>query len=218
MSSTQEQVKSSRAKSELKREANMSRIVSNRIQPLSYISPTPPIDHINNHTHVWGSFFGVNTRQWGYACCHSTIQASYCTGQAGIEAAKASSAGEMLKKAAQRSEAQKEQEKAAQTNGDSTLSKKRLGEGDLNLDKDRLAQALSAERKRKVAGEDDDERWGGKRRKYGVEGTNMDVTEEDLGNCLLVVFNINLLTHERRSVSNQSTSRHGRSDVQLQGY
>jgi len=89
----------------------------------------------------------------------------------------------MLKRAARRSEA-REQEGAAQANGDSILLKKRLGEGDLSLDKDKLAQALSAERKRKTVGEDDDDRWGGKRRKYGREGTNMDVTEEELGMCL----------------------------------
>jgi len=94
----------------------------------------------------------------------------------------------MLKRAAQRLEAQ-EQENAAQTNGDSALSKKRLGEGDLSLDKDKLAQALSVERKRKTVGEDDDDdRWGGKRRKYGREGTNVDVTEEDLGMCLPIML------------------------------
>ena len=152
------------------------------------ISLTPSIEYINNHTQVWGSFFDINTRQWGYVCCHSTIQASYCTGQAGIEAAKASSAGEMLKRAAQRLEVQKGQENTVQANGDSLLSKKRLGEGDLNIDKDKLAQALSAERKRKAAGENDDDRWGAKRRKYGLEGANVDVTEEELGMCLTVVL------------------------------
>ena len=94
----------------------------------------------------------------------------------------------MLKRAAQRLEAQ-EQENAAQANRDSILSKKRLGEGDLSLDNERLAQALSAERKRKAAGEDDDDdRWGGKRRKYGREGTNVDVTEEELGTFLPVML------------------------------
>ena len=95
----------------------------------------------------------------------------------------------MLKRAAQRLEAQ-EQENAAQANRDSILSKKRLGEGDLSLDNERLAQALSAERKRKAVGEDDDDddRWGGKRRKYGREGTNVDVTEEELGMFLPVML------------------------------
>lgn len=41
---------------------------------------------INNHTTVWGSYW--NAGSWGYKCCCSTIKESYCTGQAGIEAAK----------------------------------------------------------------------------------------------------------------------------------
>jgi pre-mRNA-processing factor SLU7 len=102
----------------------------------------------------------------------------------------------MLQRAAQRMEAHNEQENAAQAAEDSILSKKRLGEGDLNLDKDKLAQALNAEKKRKAVGEDDDDRWGGKRRKYGREGTNKDVTEEELGKYLPVTLDIGLLTQD----------------------
>lgn len=36
---------------------------------------------INNHTSVWGSWWA--NFQWGYACCHSTVKNSYCTGEAG---------------------------------------------------------------------------------------------------------------------------------------
>jgi pre-mRNA-processing factor SLU7 len=39
---------------------------------------------INNHTSVWGSWWA--DFQWGYACCHSTIKQSYCTGADGIKA------------------------------------------------------------------------------------------------------------------------------------
>lgn len=38
----------------------------------------------NNHTSVWGSWWRNFT--WGYACCHSTVKNSYCTGDAGREA------------------------------------------------------------------------------------------------------------------------------------
>jgi pre-mRNA-processing factor SLU7 len=38
----------------------------------------------NNHTSVWGSWWKDFT--WGYACCHSTVKNSYCTGDAGREA------------------------------------------------------------------------------------------------------------------------------------
>ncbi|KAK9448592.1 Pre-mRNA splicing Prp18-interacting factor-domain-containing protein [Limtongia smithiae] len=38
-----------------------------------------------NHSSVWGSYW--ESFKWGYACCHSTIKQSYCTGFSGIEAA-----------------------------------------------------------------------------------------------------------------------------------
>lgn len=44
-----------------------------------------------NHTQVWGSWYDLSSGQWGYKCCHSTLPNSYCTGQAGIDASKASS-------------------------------------------------------------------------------------------------------------------------------
>jgi pre-mRNA-processing factor SLU7 len=34
---------------------------------------------INNHTAVWGSWW--HDGSWGYACCHSSIKNSYCTGE-----------------------------------------------------------------------------------------------------------------------------------------
>lgn len=40
---------------------------------------------INNHTSVWGSWWSDGT--WGYACCHSCVKNSYCTGKAGEAAA-----------------------------------------------------------------------------------------------------------------------------------
>jgi pre-mRNA-processing factor SLU7 len=36
---------------------------------------------INNHTSVWGSWW--SDFNWGYACCHSLVKNSYCTGEAG---------------------------------------------------------------------------------------------------------------------------------------
>lgn len=36
---------------------------------------------INNHTSVWGSWW--TNFQWGYACCHSSVKNSYCTGEEG---------------------------------------------------------------------------------------------------------------------------------------
>jgi pre-mRNA-processing factor SLU7 len=42
---------------------------------------------INNHTSVWGSWW--SDFKWGYACCHSTIKNSYCTGVQGTKALEA---------------------------------------------------------------------------------------------------------------------------------
>ena len=36
---------------------------------------------IQNHTSIWGSWW--SNFQWGYACCHSMIKNSYCTGEEG---------------------------------------------------------------------------------------------------------------------------------------
>ncbi|KAF2757340.1 ANTH-domain-containing protein [Pseudovirgaria hyperparasitica] len=36
---------------------------------------------INNHTSVWGSWW--SDFKWGYACCHSFVKNSYCTGEEG---------------------------------------------------------------------------------------------------------------------------------------
>ncbi|ETI26822.1 hypothetical protein G647_10268 [Cladophialophora carrionii CBS 160.54] len=38
----------------------------------------------NNHTSVWGSWW--RDFAWGYACCHSTVRNSYCTGEEGRRA------------------------------------------------------------------------------------------------------------------------------------
>ncbi|KAL2209293.1 putative mRNA splicing protein [Sarocladium strictum] len=39
---------------------------------------------INNHTSIWGSWW--SNFKWGYACCHSVVKNSYCTGEEGKEA------------------------------------------------------------------------------------------------------------------------------------
>lgn len=44
-----------------------------------------PEDELNNnHTSVWGSWW--KDFKWGYACCHSTVKNSYCTGEEGKRA------------------------------------------------------------------------------------------------------------------------------------
>nr|GAT43013.1 predicted protein [Mycena chlorophos] len=140
---------------------------------------------VNNHTQVWGSWFDPATSTWGYACCHSTVHLSYCAGQAGIEAAQASSAQNLLASTssmpppppppAPREDAERSERERAEQN----FGKKRMGEGEVQLDEDRLARALKEEKKRKAAaGDDEGDRYGKKRK--GVASSTHEVTEEEL--------------------------------------
>ena len=33
---------------------------------------------VNGHSEVWGSYFDLNTKQWGYACCRTNEKAGIC--------------------------------------------------------------------------------------------------------------------------------------------
>lgn len=138
---------------------------------------------VNNHTAVWGSWYQVSTGKWGFACCHSTLHGSYCSGEAGIEAAEASTAQNLLNPPRSLLESHLEGngkgKDRAQTE-DPALSKKRLGDKDIALDKDKLQRAIAEEKKRKKGELDDD--GGDKRRRYhSGAGGHQDVTEEELG-------------------------------------
>jgi pre-mRNA-processing factor SLU7 len=136
--------------------------------------------YINNHTQIWGSWYDVRIRQWGYACCRGLIHASYCTGQAGIEAAEASSHAMLLKMDKVRIEQQrKEEEATAAAAAKPSTTSKRLGDGEIKLDSEKLAQAIREERKRKAA--DFDDRYGGDKKRRHEAGMDIDVTEEELG-------------------------------------
>lgn len=161
---------------------------------------------INNHTAVWGSWYDATTGEWGYACCHSMVHVSYCTGSAGIEAAQASSAKHLLASALE-TEGSPPPESAPRATGttedrkkkaEELFSKKRLGEGELSLDKDRLAQALQEEKKRKARSGDDDDRTG--KRQKGPGGS-YEVSQEELGEfvCLGAVGTPGLTLLQRRT-------------------
>lgn len=120
----------------------------------------------NNHTSVWGSFYSRRTQKWGYACCHSLIFNSYCTGAVGREANDAQQSGVMDINAARKMVDfhAKEKEKEKQRDGagasgadkapayhpNSTKNNAHFSKGDLDgknvvLDKEKLAAALSRE-------------------------------------------------------------------------
>lgn len=89
--------------------------------------------YINNHTSVWGSWWSDGT--WGYACCHSTVKNSYCTGKAGEKAA-AETAQQMVRNlVAKAQRAEEEAEKRAK----STLSNAHLEKGNAQWGSDAVA-------------------------------------------------------------------------------
>lgn len=87
---------------------------------------------INNHKSIWGSWW--SNFKWGYACCHSFVKNSYCTGEEGKAAWEASErqrSGIDLPEA--KDEAPVEDEpKAEEPTEDSAANKKRSREAMLN--------------------------------------------------------------------------------------
>jgi hypothetical protein len=142
---------------------------------------------INNHTAVWGSWYIPTTGQWGYACCHSTINMSYCAGAAGIEANAAVSAERMLAKKQQQ---QKETPMEAET-----PSKK-------------SSEKATTEKRR---ADDSTDEAALKKRRF-----NAGITEEELGMYISVASSTEMLTHCNRGLSEDSHRWHGRSDGELQ--
>ena len=151
--------------------------------------------YINNHTAVWGSWYDPASGQWGFACCHSTVHLSYCTGEAGLEATKASSAQQLLASSSSAPEPSSQADSSKKVvdagtvedrkkKAEELFSKKRLGEGELKFDEKKLAEAIQAERKRKGWGGEEEE-WGGKRKKGGEK---YEVTEEEMGECLFALM------------------------------
>lgn len=146
-------------------------------------SKYPEDVYINNHTAVWGSWYNSSDGTWGYACCHSNIHISYCSGQAGIDAAEASSAQHLLASAPQPAahEPPKDEFQTQRSEKvDQNYSKRRIGEGEVKLDDERLAKAVREEKKRKERGGKDMDDRSGKKQKGGVEVGSHDVTEEEL--------------------------------------
>ena len=68
---------------------------------------------------------------------------------------------------------------------DQNYSKKRIGEGDVKLDRDRLVQAMLDEKKRKLRGMKDEDDRSSKKQKSGLESGSHEVTEEELGMFIL---------------------------------
>ncbi|KAI6081245.1 Pre-mRNA splicing Prp18-interacting factor-domain-containing protein [Hypoxylon rubiginosum] len=72
--------------------------------------------HVNNHTSVWGSWW--SNFQWGYACCHSFIKNSYCTGEEGKQAWEAAEKQRLGANLIEEAEAPDQEEKEADEKAD----------------------------------------------------------------------------------------------------
>ena len=105
----------------------------------------------------------------------------------GIEAAEASSAQQLLASSSTQPPQQKiDTEDSAERveRVDQNYSKKRIGEGDVKLDRDLLAQSVLDEKKRKSGGMNGDDRSNKKQK----SGGSHEVTEEELGTFLHFLF------------------------------
>ena len=122
-----------------------------------------------NHTSVFGSWWHDGV--WGYACCHATLRAAYCGGQAAIDAAShqvvpiESKTESLLDEYVSRAASQSLSNKKEGFN-------KRLGDGDVSLDSDKLRTEIDKERKRKHGQIDDG--------KYNSGKGDSELTEEQL--------------------------------------
>ena len=114
----------------------------------------------------------------------------------GIEAAAASSAQQLLASSSTQPSQQKvdtEDNPERVERVDQNYSKKRIGEGDVKLDQDLLAQSVLDEKKRKSGGMKDGDDRSSKKQKSGL-GSH-EVTEEELGTFLLFFLFVNYSSH-----------------------
>jgi pre-mRNA-processing factor SLU7 len=141
--------------------------------------------HPNNHKSIWGSYYDKPNSAWGYTCCHSLTYNSYCTGKAGIAANTSTSVTALLETAVDKrridEEAEAERSRVAEQvkhaeareKERAGIAKRKEGNEDLELDRDRLKRAVEEEKKRKAMG--DDEAWAKSKK------AKTDVSQEELG-------------------------------------
>ncbi|TIB84443.1 hypothetical protein E3Q16_01939 [Wallemia mellicola] len=114
-----------------------------------------------NHQSVFGSWFSMETKSWGYNCCHSTIYTSYCQGEAGKAASKSTFSRHEIEEASKPQKSLTEQHKEKIAAGTADLKARAEREGNKygfskdpqalgELDKDKLKAALDRERRRKT--------------------------------------------------------------------
>mmetsp|Transcript_17315 Transcript_17315/g.58791 ORF Transcript_17315/g.58791 Transcript_17315/m.58791 type:complete len:374 (-) Transcript_17315:58-1179(-) len=116
-----------------------------------------------NHASVWGSFFDRRRFKWGYACCHSVVRGSYCTGEAGKAANDAAGLGVLHEEATRKmleakTPAERKGEEEERKRREMTTRADVFGESEATpqLDEERLREAVEREKdfqRRAVGGE-----------------------------------------------------------------
>lgn len=135
----------------------------------------------NNHTSIWGSWYDRRERSWGYACCHSKVRKSYCTGEEGKRAMESVAAAQnTVPVADQRAMLPPKEVSEASDKDDSSVSalQKRsemYGENvAVDLDAKKLKKAMEKVAKQQAQAEMDD-----KKRKYNSM-SNYEVEKEEM--------------------------------------
>lgn len=138
----------------------------------------------NNHTAIWGSWFDRGERAWGYACCHSKVRKSYCTGEDGKRALessmRAASERQMLPVVPESKDGNDDQQK--KTKSDSGLRKRSDMYGENiapELDDKKLKKALKRAAKESARNEKNMDATDDKKRKYNSMG-NYEVDAEEM--------------------------------------
>ncbi|GLE05307.1 hypothetical protein PINS_up014320 [Pythium insidiosum] len=133
-----------------------------------------------NHTSVWGSWFDRNDMAWGYACCHSKVRKSYCTGEEGKQAIEAARHAQNTERAMLPVKEKTEEEDAKAPASDGSGIRKRsemYGENVAPaLDEKKLKKALKKAKKEKVKGDDETD---DRKRKYNSMA-NYEVDAEEM--------------------------------------
>ena len=135
----------------------------------------------NGHTHVFGSYYDVETRSWGFACCFQTSRLAYCTGESGKEAVMRSKA--MRQQIVERDDDEDGAAETTTTSSSAALpytSKKELYGYDesskTELDPKKLKEAIRKQQKKRGRDVVEDDR----ERKYHSLNLDDDVTAEDM--------------------------------------
>jgi pre-mRNA-processing factor SLU7 len=101
---------------------------------------------LHNHLSVWGSYW--KDGKWGYKCCHSYLKNSYCGGINSLEAEESQSFLKPIGKGRGKSLVDIHIESKS-TSKQQKPSFKRPGEGEFEVDQEKLKNAMAEEIKRK---------------------------------------------------------------------